>query len=94
MLWGLLHKLFEKKINLTQEHHSGVCLDIMKQTATYTERARASLARAEGATTPERKFHQLHIAEAQLQYADRYEADTINKRIDLNQLWAIFKRLV
>ena len=72
----------------------GVCLDIMKNTTTFTERAKASLDRAAAAQTPERKFHQLHIAEAQLQYADRYEATTINNKIEINRLWAVFKHLV
>ncbi len=61
----------------------GVCLDSMK---TFTQRARASLERAEAAPNIFVKRDQLHIAEAQLQCAERYEGTSINNKLEINDL--------
>jgi len=66
----------------------------MKNKLTFTQRAKASIERAEEAQTSERRFTQLHIAEAQLQYALRYEGTTINKKLDINDLYLRFNTLV
>jgi hypothetical protein len=58
----------------------------MNNKLTFTQRAKASLERAEAAPNELVKRDQLHIAAAHLQYAERYERTTVNKSIEVNQL--------
>ena len=69
-----------------------VCLGIMENTLTFTDRAQASLTRARRAKTREGKFHQLHIAEAQLQFAERYERKTFAQAFDVSVIRSDFTR--